>query len=49
MNFKFLIIAFIISIPFLVYKFRHPEQTETELFLNTIEAYKEFLGDIKCH
>lgn len=38
-----LIFLFILSLPCLIYRFRHPQMTETQLFLNTINAYMEFL------
>ncbi len=37
-----LIVLLIIILPILIYRFRHPGQTETELFLNIFESYKEF-------
>ncbi len=37
-----LIILLILSIPQFIYRFKHPEMSETELFLNFIQAYKDF-------
>ncbi len=36
------IILFIIGIPLLFYRFRHPDQTDTRRLLNIFEAYREF-------
>lgn len=38
----FMFSLLILSVPLFPYRFRHSEMTETQLFLNTIEAYREF-------
>ncbi len=38
-----LILAFL-SIPQFVYRFKHPDISETQLFLNFFNAYKEFFN-----
>ncbi len=38
----FIIIMLILSIPQLLYRFSHPEMSETNLFLNFFEAYRAF-------
>jgi cytochrome c biogenesis protein ResB len=37
-----LILVLIAGIPGAVYRFRHPEQTDTQRLLNFFEAYREF-------
>ncbi len=40
-----LIFIFIfLSLPQILYRFRNPEMTDTQRFLNFFEAYKEFYG-----
>lgn len=38
----FYIVVIFLIVPPTVYRFRHPEKTETQLFLNLIQAYREF-------
>ena len=38
----FLLILLLLSIPQLIYRFKHPDQTETQLFFNFFNAYREF-------
>lgn len=42
MKWIFRVIVIFIAIPPFVYKFKHSEMTETQLFLNFFESYKEF-------
>ncbi len=44
---KFQILLLILCIPPIIYRFRHPEMTETYLFLNLIESYREFFGLVR--
>ena len=37
----FLCVLGILAIPQLIYRFNHPELTETQLFLGFFEAYRE--------
>lgn len=39
-------LAFIIGTPQFVYKFKHPEKTQTQLTLEFFKAYKEFFEDV---
>lgn len=36
-----LISLFLLSLPIHIYRFRHPEMTETQLFLHFFDAYME--------
>jgi hypothetical protein len=38
----FYLIILILGIPQLIFRFKHPEMNETQLFLNFFHAYKEF-------
>jgi hypothetical protein len=40
----FFILVLVLSIPHIFYRFKHPEKTETQRFLEFPEAYKEFFG-----
>jgi|GEM_PF-3552052 len=42
-KFYFLLIMLILAIPQLFFRLKHPEMTETQLFINFFQAYKEFL------
>jgi len=39
----FYIILCICAIPQIIYRFHHPEMTETQLFINFFQAYKEII------
>lgn len=41
----FLLVMVILTIPQVSYRFKHPEKSETQLFLDFFKAYKEFLND----
>jgi hypothetical protein len=38
----FYILMLILCIPQLTYRFKHPEKSETQLFLDFLKVYKEF-------
>ncbi len=38
----FYLVLLILGIPGFLYRFNHPEMSETQLFLNFFEAYREF-------
>jgi len=38
----FYAIILVLAIPQFIYRFKHPELTETELFFNFFEVYREF-------
>lgn len=40
----FIIFLLIMSVPSITYRFKHPEMTQTQLLLNTFEAYREFFS-----
>lgn len=50
-NFIFLIILefiglLLLIIPNILYRFNHPEMTETQLFLNFFQMYREFFRSV---
>ncbi len=44
-----LIILLILSIPQFVFRFKHPEMTETELYLNFFKAYYDFFMKLNSY
>lgn len=40
----FLICLSVLAIPQVIYRFNHPNMTETELFLHFLDAYRELIA-----